>query len=267
MVDALGPRGKFAVMVPSTNTSVQPDMDDMRPPGVTNHITRISIADDPVDSDADFEALLDNIRAELDNAVDRVMTARPDYFVMGMSAETFWGGLEVSDAFKARTQARIGGIGLAMGSDACRAALKAYGDTGAHGEIRRIAVVTPYWPVGDRNVKMFFEDCGFEVVAIKGLCCKSPMLIGHVAEDELRRVLGELDETGAEAIVQAGTNLSMVRLAAEAERRFKKPVIAINTATYWYALRDHGISDRIDGFGRLLSEFTELPEGHGRAAR
>ncbi len=32
MVDALGYRGKFAVIAPSTNTSVQPDFDDMRPP-------------------------------------------------------------------------------------------------------------------------------------------------------------------------------------------------------------------------------------------
>jgi maleate isomerase len=34
-----------------------------------------------------------------------------------------------------------------------------------------------------------------------------------------------------------------------------KPVIAINTATYWYALRQNGISDQMQGFGRLLAEF------------
>jgi maleate isomerase len=31
-------------------------------------------------------------------------------------------------------------------------------------------------------------------------------------------------------------------------------VIAINTATYWYALRQHGIRDRLKGFGSLLLE-------------
>ena len=35
MTDALGWRQKFAVLVPSTNTSVQPEFDAMRPPGVT----------------------------------------------------------------------------------------------------------------------------------------------------------------------------------------------------------------------------------------
>ena len=31
-------------------------------------------------------------------------------------------------------------------------------------------------------------------------------------------------------------------------------VIAINTATYWHALRAMGIDDKVPGFGRLLLE-------------
>jgi maleate isomerase len=54
--------------------------------------------------------------------------------------------------------------------------------------------------------------------------------------------------------VQVGTNLSMVRLAAAAELWLGKPVIAINTATYWHALRANGIRDQMAGFGRLLEE-------------
>jgi len=55
-----------------------------------------------------------------------------------------------------------------------------------------------------------------------------------------------------DAIVQVGTNLSMIRLAAAAELFLGKPVIAINTATYWHALRTCGITDRRAGFGSLL---------------
>ena len=58
-----------------------------------------------------------------------------------------------------------------------------------------------------------------------------------------------------DAIVQVGTNLAMARLAAEAERWLGKPVVAINTATYWHALRANGIKDQAPGFGRLLAEF------------
>ena len=259
MVDALGFRGKFAVIAPSTNTSVQPDFDDMRAPGITNHFSRIFIPDDPIASDADFEQLMVNIRAEMDSAVDRVMTCNPDYFVMGMSSETFWDGLAKSEELKAHIQSMTG-LRVAMGSDACRAALRCYGD------IKRIAVVTPYWPVGDRNVRKFFEDCGFEVLAIKGLNCESPSLIAHVQENELRDAIMEVDKSEPDAIIQAGTNLSMVRLAAEAERWLQKPVIAINAATYWFALRDYGIHDTKEGFGRLMAEFSELPTDYAALA-
>ena len=45
MTDSLGWRMKFAVIAPSTNTSVQPEYEDMRPVGVTNHFCRIPIPD------------------------------------------------------------------------------------------------------------------------------------------------------------------------------------------------------------------------------
>jgi maleate isomerase len=53
--------------------------------------------------------------------------------------------------------------------------------------------------------------------------------------------------------VQLGTNLPMARLAAVAEFWLDKPVIAVNTALYWHALRRAGIMDRIEGFGALLA--------------
>ncbi len=219
----------------------------MRPHGVTNHFARIHIPDDPIKNDADFELLMVSIRKELMHAIDRVMTCRPQHVVMGMSAETFWDGLDGSVVFQRNCEERAG-VKISMGSDACQAALRRYGD------IKRIGVVTPYMPVGDKNVRKFFTDCGFEVVAIKGLKCKSPMLIAHVSEKELRDAIKEVDDAAVEAIVQVGTNLAMGRVAAMAEFWLDKPVLAINTATYWWALRSNGIMDRVHGWGSLLSE-------------
>jgi maleate isomerase len=247
MVDSLGFRMKFGVVAPSTNTSVQPEFDAMRPHGVTNHYGRIHIPDDPIGGDDDFNKLMDNIRRELMTAVDRVMTCRPQHMIMGMSSETFWGGLEASKELKRRIEARAG-VKVSMGSDASRAALRRYGD------IKRIGVVTPYMPVGDAQVRRFFADCGFEIVRLKGLKCRSPSLIAHVPEKELRDAILAVNDRSVEAIVQVGTNLAMARLAGIAEFWLDKPVIAINTATYWYALRSNGIADRIHGFGSLLVE-------------
>jgi maleate isomerase len=46
----------------------------------------------------------------------------------------------------------------------------------------------------------------------------------------------------------------MARVAGMAEFWLDKPVIAINTATYWWALRQNNIKDKIQGWGSLLSE-------------
>ena len=115
-------------------------------------------------------------------------------------------------------------------------------------------------PVADESVKLCFEDVGFEVVAMKGLCCPGPAAIAQTTEKEMLDALLELNEHDVEALVQVGTNLGMARLAAEAEKWLKKPVIAINTATYWFAMRDNGMDDIIDGFGTLMTDFRELPK-------
>jgi maleate isomerase len=247
MVDSLGFRRKFGVIAPSTNTSVQPEFDSMRPIGVTNHFSRITIPDNPVHNDDDFNRLMDDIRRSLMDAVDTVMTCSPDYLIMGMSAETFWDGLEGSVELQKRVETRAG-IKVAMGSDACQAALKCYGS------IKRISVITPYMPVGDKQVVRFFTDCGYEVVKIKGFRCASPMQIAHVSEKQLRDAINEVNDPSVEAIVQAGTNLAMARVAGIAEFWLDKPVIAINTATYWWALRQNGLTDRIPGYGSLLMD-------------
>ena len=109
--------------------------------------------------------------------------------------------------------------------------------------------------MGDGNVQCFFEELGFEVGAVKGLRCPPRSSIAHVSENELRDALIEVDDSDVDAIVQCGTNLSMARLADEAERWLDKPVIAINAATWWMALRENGINDRIYGEGRLFEEF------------
>ena len=79
--------------------------------------------------------------------------------------------------------------------------------------------------------------------------------IAQVGEDQCRKALTEMNNDSVQAIVQAGTNLNFLRLAAEAERWLGKPVLASNAVTWWMALRDNDIQDKIFGYGRILSDF------------
>ena len=67
--------------------------------------------------------------------------------------------------------------------------------------------------------------------------------------------LKSIDNDDVDALIQVGTNLPMATFAEEFESIFEKPIIPINTATYWDALRRNNITDRINGFGKLLSEY------------
>lgn len=245
MPDVVGYRAKFGVIVPSTNTVVEHDLNMIGPRGVTFHAGRMYIESPSIGSDDSFLALIDKVRTSISVAVRDVMTCRPDYLVMGMSSETFWDGVEGNRRFEERIK-DMTGLDVSTGATSCRAALEVLG-------VSRIAFFTPYQPVADERVARFFTEAGFMVRRFEGLKCPTATSIANVARARLIEVLRDLDGDDVDAIVQVGTNLSMVRLAAEAEDWLGKPVIAINAATLWHALRTNGFDDRMEGFGSLLA--------------
>ena len=247
MTDALGWRAKFGVLGPSTNTIVQPEFDDLRVPGVTNHYSRIVIQNADAISDETFMAGTLEINRQLMDAVRGVLTCAPDYLVMGMSAVTFYGGAAGAMRWKQEVVEEAG-VGISIGSESMAAACAAYGG------IKKVALLSPYYPVANREVMQFLSDHGIETVRDHCLRCPSWTAIATVQEPKLREVVAELDGDDVDAILQVGTNLCMVNLAATLEQELGKPVIAINAATYWHALRANGIEDQKQGFGKLLSE-------------
>jgi maleate isomerase len=237
-------RGRFGVVVPSTNTVVEHDLHRVAPAGITFHTGRMYLADPAMGSQDDFLRLIEQIRASIRTAIRDVVTCLPDRMLMGMSAETFWDGVEGNAAFERRVHDACG-LPVTTGASAVRAALEALG-------VRRVAAFSPYQPVADEQVGRYLTEAGFEVAAVTGLRCATATAIAEVGEDRLVEVVRELDADDVDAIVQVGTNLSFLTLADACERWLGKPVVAINAATLWHALRDHGIEDRFEGVGSLL---------------
>ena len=247
MPDTLGYRKRIAIVVPSTNTTVQPECEPLRPRGVTNHIGRSTIKERPLNTEEAFFEHMRDMRDGLGVAIDQIMTSAPDHLIVGIALETFWGGVAAADKLQDEFAKRAG-VGISMGSTAGVAALKAFG-------AKRIAVLTPHQPRGDAMVKLYLTEAGFDVVRLKGLACASPRLIAQVSAAEIRGAIKELDGPDVDAILQVGTALQAAAIAAEAEHWLGKPVLAINTVSYWDALRRSGIDDRVYGHGRILEEF------------
>src|SRR5690606_23160729 len=141
------------------NTVVQPEYDSMRPAGVTNHIARMTVPDMPMQGDADLAETVRKIDASLEPALEQLMTCRPDALVLGISAESIWGGgLEPSRKIADRVRRIAGDLKLAQASDALPAALRALKVE------RRIGLLSPYHPVAFPYLEQFWAEVGFEQV-------------------------------------------------------------------------------------------------------
>jgi maleate isomerase len=198
--------------------------------------------------DTVFERFLEIMRAEIPQSLRYVISAKVQHIMLGMSAETFWGGLEGSVRFEEGIREHIGGLGLTTGATATREALECFG-------VKSLSVITPYPPVGDDNVRQYFEEIGYQVKHIRGLNRPSATAIAETSIREVIDAVKSVDGDDVDAIVQCGTNLSTVDLFPTLEHVLEKPLIPINVATVWHALRACGIQDRVTGKGRLLEEF------------
>ncbi|MCP5186940.1 MAG: Asp/Glu racemase [Pseudomonadales bacterium] len=253
----LASRARIGVVIPSTNTGVEYDLQKFILDGVTWHPSRFWIelrnwADEVEstgdDSDTVFERFLEIMRGEIPIALRNVLSAEVSHIMLGMSAETFWGGEEGSILFEQGIREHIGDVGLTTGAAAAREALDCFG-------AKTLSVITPYPPVGDANVRQYFEEIGFEVRHVRGLNRPSATAIAETSIQEVLQAVRDVDDDGVDAIVQCGTNLSTVDLFPTLEHTLQKPLIPINVATVWHALRACGVHDRITGRGRLLEEF------------
>jgi maleate isomerase len=245
--DSLGFRKRIGIVVPSTNTTVQPECEALRPRGVTNHVARSTIKERPLNTEQSFFEHMQDMREGIGAAINQIMTASPDHLILGIALETFWGGIAAADKLQRELSQRAT-VGVSMGSTASVSALTAFG-------AKRIAVLTPHQPRGDDIVRLYLTEVGYEIIRLVGLKCATPRAIAQVPETVIRNALKDLDGPDVDAILQVGTALPTVFIAAEAERWLGKPVLAINAVTYWDALRQSGIDDRVWGCGRILEEF------------
>lgn len=233
MADTLASRAIIGVMTPAMNTVVQPELEDLRPAGVTNQMQRFRLGGEAVSDDLIGEA-------------EKLMDCHPAAIAIGLTTDAAPGGV---DKLAARTAdvAAATGVPVVNASQANHAALRAFG-------ARRIAVVTPFNAEVDRTVKANVEASGFEVVAIKGTSAPSLPAICETPLDDIKAVFRDVATAECDAILQVGTALPVVAMIAEMEAMTSRPVIACNAAVYWQALRAAGIDDRISGYGRLFEE-------------
>lgn len=246
--DALGHRAKIGILVPASNTIVEPEMALMQPPGVTNHVSRMSRVKRPAHDLELYKKFLGK-SVDMDAAIDLLTAIEPNLIVHGHSVDSFVGGMAGAHAMKKHMEAVAGGTPVMLPSFAILKALETIGKP------NKLAILTPWMPPADEACAAFFAESGYKVLAIKGLKHLTPLDIATATPELLNATVDEINVPGVECIVKVGTNSSMARLVADMERRLNKPVLTVNTVTYWAGLRSLGITDKLKGFGRLAETY------------
>ncbi len=246
--DSLATRAKVGVVVPATNTVVQPEMEAMRPSGVTNHVTRMLLPPRPYDDQSAYKKALETEKGHLEEALELVMLCEPHVVAHGHSIHSFRGNAQTALAEEKRLES-LCGVPFITPSRAVLAGLEAFGD------IKRIAILTPYWPPADDMIATFFRSCGYDVVNTHGMKSTGPTAVARFTTAQIMEGFDEVDDERAQALIHVGTNLPVSALTPSIEAKHAKPLIGVNVATYWLALRRLGIQDKIPNMGILAEKY------------
>jgi len=233
MTDTLAPKAIIGVMTPAMNTVVQPELEALRPDGVTNQMQRFRLGGDRISEDLFEEA-------------EKLMDCHPVAIAVGLTTDAGPGGVSKLSSLCADLQRKIG-IPISNASTATQNALHEL-------EARKIGVLTPFDAPINEIVRENIEAGGFEVCVIAGTEAPSLPAICETPLEQIHTLVLQLADTDCDAIAQVGTALPVVGLIEELEKETGKPIVACNAAVYWQALRASGINAPIAGFGRLLRE-------------
>jgi maleate isomerase len=251
MTDVLGYRLKVGVVTPSVNTVVQPEMEALRPDGVTNHLSRIFTRNVVTQTDDSFDESVHEIDKGVDDAVESILTCEPDVIVLGVSMEAIYGDPDAGDAVRDRIRRKLDlpDLELIHAGAAIPAALRALGISSGS-----VSILGPYGPAGEPHLTSFMNKCGYSVHTFGHIISDNLVKIAHNPFEVTQAAFEKLAADKPDAIVQFGANLPAASSAAHVEQDLDIPIVPVNTATYWHALRSSGITDRKQGHGRLFAD-------------
>ena len=249
---------KFGLLIPATNTSMEHELwsiifknqGEAELAGIGLHTSGVSTPSPKLANAADLLEYRRQFLTGLKAAVDAALLSQPQYLIMGMSLEHIIHGIDEIRAPMAEIE-NYSGLSWATWHDAAPAALNKFG-------AKRIGIITPFDKQGNINATKMFEDLGYTVVASVGFSCANAMHIAHIPDWAKEKAIMELLATAdnnLDAIVQCGTNMSLINVCEKLEPVIGIPILGINAVTFWYALRENGFANSLIGGGKLLRDY------------
>lgn len=243
-----GWRARIGIIIPSGNTTFEPECQRLAPEGVSFHFSRMNLQDLTIEGLREMGKYAQEKGKEL-------ATAGVDLIVFGCTSGSFSEG-KGHDKKLIQELEEATGIPALATSTAVIQALKTL-------SVRSFALCTPYSEELNVREKEFFEAQGFKVTAMVGLghVKKMPLFplasrpVSHVGLQEFYvpyKLARMVNSPEAQAIFISCTNFRSLEMIEKLENDLGKPVISSNQATIWAALQHLSICEPIPGGGNLF---------------
>jgi len=229
---------RIGLILPSSNTTMEPEFNRIVSGYATLHSARIRLRDVTASQ-------LEAMERETERAASQLSDANVDLICYGCTSGSLFRGLghdkEIVRRIEKETQ-----VPAVATAGAVVEALRTL-------EVKRVSVATPYVKEIELLESKFLSDSGFEVVSIDSLGLASNLEIGLQDPDVAYALAKKVHVGDSDGIFISCTNFRTIEVVGRLEAELGKPVVSSNTATAWKALRLLDVNDRLPGYGKLLT--------------
>lgn len=217
-----GWRGRLGLVVPSSNTTNEPEFQRVLPEGVSLHTARMRLVDAIADE-------LSDMADEIDRCVDLLSTADVDVVAYGCTT----GSLVAGPRYDEQIESRLSDLGSVPAVATAASIKRAFETLG----LESLAIATPYVDDLNERERTFLEAAGYEVTGITGLGIGSNVDIGRQRPETAYREAQSVDTPDADGLFLSCTNYRTFEVIPALEADLGKPVVSSNQATLWDALQ------------------------------
>lgn len=240
-------RARFGILVPFTNTNLEPDMALLRPDGVSLHFARLGGYDQ--DEIPNSEQMHGLGAADLSEPLRLLQGVNPDVIFYGCTSATLTHGPSF-DRDLAQQIKQDSGAQTVTAAGALVHALQIL-------KAKRIGFASPYVPAINDMAVAFLVETGVETVHRSEVNeTLDNYGQGELTPDAVYELGCAADHPEAEAVVLSCTDMRSVEIIAKLEAKLNKPVITSNQAMVFQAMQLSGHGEALPGFGRLLEGKT-----------
>ncbi|MDE2060851.1 MAG: hypothetical protein KGJ00_00450 [Bradyrhizobium sp.] len=238
-----GWRARIGFLVPPGNPTLEPEMMELAPEGVSVHFTRMTAAG-PAGTHSGQEERNRSQVESLPGCVRLLAMVSPQVIAMAHTATSY----TLGKAREAALVAEMENLSGARFITAFGSVLAAFAELG----VRRVAYATPYSAEMTAQGRQHLESCGLTVVSSGHLAG-----VRNIYEENSERayaIARQVDRPEADVIFLSGVGMPTLEALKPLEEDTGKPAISAASAMMWHALRTAGVNCSIKGYGRLLEE-------------